>query len=168
MSENTKRISRLSLLTALSVGLLYLAAVLPTAHLTILAVCGFLCAVAVMMYSTLWAAAVYVVTAALALLILPDKLCAIYYAAFFGYYPILKSYLEKIRNIKISWLAKFAVYCLIYLVWFFAAKGLFFGEAITFPWYILFPLGAVAFVIYDICMSILIRYYIEKISGYIK
>lgn len=168
MNENTKRLTRLSLLTALGVGLLALASVLPTARLTILAVCGFLCAVAVMMYSTGWAAAVFAVTAALSLILLPAKSCAIYYTAFFGYYPILKSFLERIRDRRLGWLAKIALFSAVFLVWWFAAEGIFLGEAISFPWYILYPMAVAAFVVYDVCMSVLIRYYIEKISGYIK
>lgn len=168
MTENTKRLSRLSLLTALGVGILYIGSVIPTAQLTILAVAGFLSAVAVMMYSPLWAAAVYATTAVLALLLLPEKNFSIYYAAFFGYYPILKSFLEKIRNPKFSWLAKLGAYTAVFLLWWFLGAGLFLGEAVTLRWYLLWPLGAVAFVIYDICMSFLITFYIQKISGYIK
>lgn len=168
MSETTKRISRLSLLAALGVGILYIGSLLPTAQLTVLAVSGFLGAVAVMMYSPLWAFAVYAVTAALALLILPEKGCAVYYAAFFGYYPILKSFLEKIRDRRLSWLSKLGVYTAVFLLWCFVGAGLFLGDAVTLRWYLLWPLGALAFVVYDICMSFLITFYIQKISGYIK
>ena len=168
MSESTKRLSRLSLLTALGVGFLYIGSVLPTAQVTILAVAGFLSAVAVMMYSPLWAAAVYAVTAALALLVLPEKSCAVYYAAFFGYYPILKSFLEKIRSRHLSWLAKIGVYTAAFLLWWFLGAGLFLGEAAALRWYLLWPLGAIAFIVYDICLSFLISFYIQKISGYIQ
>lgn len=168
MNENTKRLSRLALLSALGVGFLYLGSLLPTLQLVVLAVAGFLSAVAVMMYSPLWAGAVYAVTAVLALLILPEKSYALYYAAFFGYYPILKSFFEKIRDRKLSWLSKLGAYTAAFLLWFFLGAGLFLGEAVILRWYILWPLGAVAFIIYDICLSFLITFYIEKISGYIK
>lgn len=168
MTENTKRLSRLALLAALGVGLLAVGSVLPTAQLTLLAVAGFLSAVAVMMYSPLWATSVYVVVAALSLLLLPEKSCAVYYTAFFGYYPILKSFFEKIRDRRLSWLAKLGAFTAVFLVWCFLGAGLFLGNAVTLRWYALWPLGAAAFAVYDICLSFLITFYIQKISGYIK
>lgn len=168
MTENTKRLSRLSLLIALGVAFLYLGSLLPSAKIAVIAIAGFLSAVALMMYSPLWASAVYVLTAALSLLLLPDKGCAVYYSAFFGFYPILKSFYEKLRKPRLSWVWKLSTYALAFVAWWLLAKGIFLGDALTLHWYLLAPLGAVAFVVYDICLSFLINFYIERISGYIK
>ncbi len=169
MNESTKRLSRLALLSALGIAFLYIGSLLPTAKVSVVAIAGFLSAVALMMYSPLWSVAVYAVTAALSLLIIPNKDCAVYYTAFFGFYPILKSYFERLRNNTLSWLLKLLVYAIAFVAWWLLAKGLFLGEALTsLRWYLLAPLGAIAFVIYDICLSFLINFYIERISGYIK
>lgn len=168
MNESTKRLARLSLLTALGVGFLYLGSILPSAQLAVIALAGFVSAVALMMYSAPWAAAVYAVTAALALLILPEKGCAILFTAFFGYYPILKSYFERFTDRRIGWLTKLALYTAAFFVLWLVGTELFLGSAELLPWYILWPLGGVAFVVYDVCLTFLITFYIEKISGYIK
>lgn len=168
MKESTKRLARLSLLTALGVGFLCLASVLPSAQLAVIALAGFTSAVALMMYSAPWAAAVYAVTAVLSLLIVPEKGCAILFDAFFGYYPILKSYFERLHDRRLGWITKLALYTAAFFLLWFIGTELFLGSAELLPWYILWPLGGIAFVIYDICLSFLIRIYIEKISGYIK
>lgn len=168
MSEASKRISRLALLVALGIAFLYLGSILPSAKLAVTAIAGFLTAVTLMMYRPLWAAAVYAVTAALALLLIPDKGCAVYYTAFFGFYPILKSFFEKLHKPRLGWILKLCVYALAFAAWWLLAKGLFLGDALTLGWYLLAPLGAVAFVVYDLCLSFLINFYIERISGYIK
>lgn len=168
MKEGTKRIARLSLLSALAIGFLYLGSILPSAKIAVIALAGFLCAVAVMMYSMGWAALVFCVTALVSLLILPDKNIALLYACFFGFYPILKSLFEKHPDRKIGWLLKLTTYTAGFLLWWFAAVGLLTAGDVSLPWYLLWPAGALAFVIYDICLSLLITIYIERISGYIK
>ncbi len=168
MGEKTKKLSRLALLTALGVAFLYIGSLLPTAKVSVIAVAGFLTAVALMLYSPWWAAAVYGATAALSLLLLPNKDCALYYSAFFGFYPILKSFIEKLRKPRLAWVLKLAVYAIAFVVWWLLAKGLFLGDALTLRWYLLPPLGAAVFVVYDLCMSFLINFYIERISGYIS
>ena len=168
MGEGTKKLARLALLTALGIALLYLASLLPAGKASLVAVAGFLSAAALMLYSPLWAFAVYGMTALLALLLLPNKDCAFYYLAFFGLYPILKSYMERLHRPLLSWCLKMLVYAAAFVAWWLLAKGLFLGDALTFRWYLLAPLGAAAFAVYDICLSFLITIYIERISGYIK
>lgn len=169
MNQNTKRLARLALLAALGVAFLFLGAVLPSTRLAICALAGFFAAAALMMYGFGWAFGVYAVTAALAVLILPSKICAILYAAFFGYYPLVKALLEKhIRDQKHGWAAKLAVYTLVFFAAWFLSRGLVWPDGVLSHWYVLWPLGAVAFAAYDVCFSFLVKLYIERISGYFQ
>lgn len=168
MKEGTKRTARLSLLCALAIGFLYLGSIIPGAQIAVIALAGFLSAVAVMMYSAGWAALVFFASALISLIILPDKDCALLYTCFFGFYPIVKSLFERNPNRKIGWLLKLLTYTAGFLLWWFVAVRLLTAGNVSLPWYLLWPAGALAFVVYDVCLSFLITIYIERISGYIK
>ncbi len=169
MTKGTKRLARLAVLAALGVAFLFLGSTLPSARLAVSALAGFFAAAALMMYGFGWAAGVYAVTAALALLILPAKLCAILYAGFFGLYPLVKSFLEShLRAQPLCWAAKLGVYTLAFFVWWLVTAGVGMPEGLLSRWYVLWPLGAAAFAVYDVCFSFLIKLYIQRISGYFQ
>lgn len=56
------------------------------------------------------AVSVYISTSVLSFILVSDKECVLMYALFFGYYPIIKPYLEKIKPSVLSFLLKFAVF----------------------------------------------------------
>jgi hypothetical protein len=168
MNGKTKRIARLALLTALGVVLLYFAALLPSARLATTAIAGFLTAAALMMYGYGWGIGVYAMTSMLAFLILPAKGCAIYYAAFFGYYPIAKSLFERCKNRSLSWTFKGLLYTAAFIAWWFLVASVLTVTKISVGWYLAWPVGAAFFIVYDICLSKMIYFYIKRISGYIK
>ena len=169
MSKNTKRLTRLAALAAIGVAFLFLGSVLPSARLAVTALTGFFAAAALLMYGFGWALGVYAITAALSLLLLPAKLCAILYTAFFGLYPLLKAFLEsRIKPQLPCWAAKLGVYTLAFAVWWLITAGIGLPEGLLSHWYVLWPLGAAAFAVYDICFSFLIKLYIQRISGYFQ
>lgn len=167
MNGNAKRIARLSLLTAMGAVLLILANVIPAGRLVLLAAASFPVCAALMMHGRLWSLGVFVVTAALAAIIMPGT-ASIAYAAFFGYYPILKSILENIHGNKRVWILKYVLYTLVFILYVILVKTTLVtvGEELRFPWVILYIVGAAAFFVYDRCYSVLIRFYIEKIARY--
>ncbi len=169
MSKRTKRLTRLAALAAIGVAFLFLGSVLPSARLAVTALAGFFAAAALLMYGFGWALGVYAITAALSLLLLPAKLCAILYAGFFGLYPLLKALLEsRIKAQPPCWAAKLVVYTLAFAVWWLITAGIGLPEGLLSRWYVLWPLGAAAFAVYDICFSFLIKLYIQRISGYFQ
>ncbi|MCD8116228.1 MAG: hypothetical protein LUE21_03800 [Oscillospiraceae bacterium] len=162
MKASTKRLARLALITALGVVFLVLASVLPTGRLALLAVASFAVCVARMLYGFGWGIGVFAVTAGLGFLLYPGA-AVISYAAFFGYYPLVKSLLERFHSRVAEWALKLGLYTIVFaLYWTLLSVG---G---TFPWYALYLLGAVAFAVYDWCLSMMVRIYIEKIARYVK
>lgn len=164
MRSSAKRISRLALLAAVSVVFLVLANVLPAGRLVLLAVASFPVCMALMMYGRLWALGVFLVSAALGALIMPGTPSVIY-AAFFGYYPILKSVLERLHRIGCVWLLKYALYTAVFILYAALATSVLAVE-VSMPWLLLYIAGGAAFFVYDYCYSILIRFYIERIARY--
>ena len=167
MKDTTKRLARLAILIALGVVFLLLGSVLPAGRLALVAVSSLPVCVALMMYGLKWSLAVFAVTAALGALLYPGA-AAIMFTAFFGYYPIAKSLFEHIRKTAVCWICKYALYTFAFVVYWLLAKALFTFTGGELSWYVLYPLGAVVFFLYDMAYSSLIRFYIVKIARYFE
>ena len=78
-----------------------------------------------------------------------------------GYYPILKSHLERLPGKHLTWLIKLAVFLLSgTLLWVLYRMALLPG--VTFPewgYAVLLIVACAAFVVYDLLLSSLIEYY---------
>lgn len=161
MGKGTGKIAAIAVLSALSAVLLYFASILPTGRLALIAIAGLLPAVAVVNYGLSGGVYCFVVSGALALLVLPVKAPAIVYAVFFGNYPIIKSLIERIRKLPLEWLLKLvwmnAVLTLLYFVltevFLELAPG---GSAYTL---IVYTVCNIAFIIYDIGFTGLLHSY---------
>ena len=165
-----KNLSRAALFAGLSTVLVYFSSVTPTGKLAVLAVSGFVCAVVLIHCGYSWSLGVFAVSAALSLLIVPIKACGVLYAVFFGWYPVVKSLFEKIHSAFMPLICKIAVFNVVATILLFAFRELVFSE-IPFPELgivVLYVIGNVAFVLYDICLTIVIGQYIRQISKHIK
>ena len=97
-SSFDKRIVVAGVLVALSVIILYLGCAIEVLDLTMSAIVSLLVVVIVieMGYNYAWLS--YVSTSILSLVLLPQKTPAIFYMCFMGFYPIIKSYIERIGS----------------------------------------------------------------------
>ena len=76
--------------SALSVTLMLMTAVIPFMTYALPLLAGALLILMVIEINKRWAFIVYVAVSLLAVLVVPDKEAAVFYIAFFGYYPIIK------------------------------------------------------------------------------
>ena len=83
------------ILAALSLVLMFLFAIFPSATIAAPAVASILLIFAVLEMGKGWAFGIYVAVSLLAMLVVPTKEAAVLYVVFFGYYPILKALIEK-------------------------------------------------------------------------
>lgn len=157
------------LLTALGVVLMFLTGLIPIGTYALPAIAGVLLIVAVIEIGAKWAWMIYVAVAVLSLLFAADKEAALLFVLFFGYYPVLKSFLERISNKVLSWISKFAVFNVAVVACFFLAVNFlqlpedsFTVFGIYLPWVFLI-LGNAVFLIYDIALSGLVATYVEKL-----
>ena len=164
-----KRIVVSGVLVALSVIILYLGCAIEVLDITMSAMVSLLVVVIVieMGYSYAWLT--YIATAILSVILLPQKSPAIFYACFMGFYPILKSYIERIGSGLVRWIIKLIVGN--------AAIGLMFAILLIFlpdefeggvMLLITYALAVAAFVMYDIALSKLITLYFKMIRDRIK
>ena len=157
------------LLTALGVVPMFLTGLIPIGTYALPAIAGVLLIVAVIEIGAKWAWMIYAAVAVLSLLFAADKEAALLFVLFFGYYPVLKSFLERISNKVLSWISKFAVFNVAVVACFFLAVNFlqlpedsFTVFGIYLPWVFLI-LGNAVFLIYDIALSGLVATYVEKL-----
>lgn len=164
----TKSASRTALggvLAALSLLLLYLATLMPSGRIGMVAVAGLVPAAGVVSGGLAAGFLCYGAAGLLALLLLPDKGCALLYAIFFGLYPMVKSAIERVRKLPLELLLKLAFFNAVLSVLLFGFSSLLFPFLPAFlqsplPIYLV---GNVVFLLYDFGFSKLITYYAARI-----
>jgi len=170
MRKRVKNLAYAAMAAALGTSLLFLAGVLPTAKLALAGLAGLLGIVIRMRCGLPWGMASFAATALLSLLLVPQKAVSILYALFLGYYPVIKSSLERFSSKVLRWTLK--------LLLFNAALALLaaLGRAV-------FTLGLPAdsrllpalllganavFVVYDLALTQLILFYLRRLGGKIQ
>lgn len=168
--RQTQKMALASMVAALSLVLMLMTGILPFMTYALPGIAGMLLTVVVLETSKRWAFACYVAITFLSFLIAPDKEAAVVYAFFLGYYPILKSAIEKIGNLFLEWLIKLplfnvsmvAAYALVLRVMTTGEDFYFWGK---YTLYILLAMGNVAFVLYDRALTKLITLYLRKLRS---
>ena len=135
------------------------------------AIAGVIGVIIVIEIGVKWAFAAYFVSAALTF-ILGINEAGMLFALFFGYYPIIKPLIEKIRVRVIEYIVKFALfnaamiasYAILIAVFSLAALGF---DKMLFAW-ITLAIGNIFFILYDICISRIAALYCLKYRKYIK
>ncbi len=168
-SSFDQRVVICGVLVALSVIILYLGCAIEVLDLTLSAVVSLLVVVIVIEMGHRYAWLAYVATSILALIILPQKTPAIFYACFMGFYPIIKSYVERLKSSLIQWVIKIAtgsaaLALMLLLISVFVPDEFETGFVVIST----YALGMLAFVMYDIALSKLITVYFVKIRDRIK
>lgn len=161
MKGKTKALSLGAMLCAAETVLLLLSGVLPSGRLALTALAGAVNAAVMLEAGPVWAWSVWIITALLGLLLCPLKGPVLLYLLFFGCYPILKSYLERLPGGGLPWLCKYAVFLVsgTVLLLLYRAALL---SGICFPqwgYVLLIAAGFVLFAVYDVLLSGLIEYY---------
>lgn len=160
------------MLSALGVVLMFAGSLIEVLDISMAVIASLLCVVAVIEYGGIAPWMVYGVTSILsAILLQPNKYPAFLYAAFFGFYPILKEKLEKLPRV-ICWTLKELIFNVCLAAMLLGSYFFFMGNdtSLTHP---LMIAGVVAlceavFVLYDVALTRLISFYIIKIRTRIK
>lgn len=116
----------------------------------------------------------YTATSLLSFILVPDRECMLMYVLFFGYYPILYPYIEKIKKFKIlKWILKLLLFNFMVMlvqlamIYLFGIPFLEEGEGI-FIIVIFAVLMNILFVIYDFVIKNTFLLYEKKLEKRIK
>ena len=154
--SDTKRLALCGVLAALAVALMFFGGVVPFASLA----CPVLASlVLIPVYAETgkkWSAVWFLAVAGLAALIAPEKESAVLFA-FFGYYPMLRKFLNRLRLNALRWIAKLAycnaavlsAYSLMLFVFRMEALRAEFAQYETYLLAVLLFMANVTFAIYD-------------------
>ncbi len=159
---------------ALSLLFMILAGVTSTLVYAIPMITGALLMMLVVEFGHGFAGLIYVAVSIISLLLLGNKEAAIMYLAFFGYYPILKSILEKHIKGFVCWIVKYLIFNVAMVVSYFVITKIFmisFDDIESFGKFAL-PLlllaGNVLFVMYDVVLTRLVSIYLYRWRKSIK
>ena len=155
-----------ALLSALGVILLALGSLLETIDLSVAALASFFVIYAVIELKGAYPWMMWIVTALLAWLLLPQKSPALFYTLI-GFYPILKEKAERFRPV-LSWVFKLVFFHLSALLAYLGFRFLLTPATIeTRVWVLAFVylLALICFILYDIVLSRLITFYLKKLRS---
>lgn len=166
--KTSVKVSLGGVVAALSLVLMFLTSVIPFGTYAFPTFAGILLVLLVINLGYGYAAAVYFVTAVLSFLLVTDKEAALYYAAFLGFYPIVKSLIERIRSRVIRYIVKFILFNICMIAAFYIGitllsipKESFTLFDVYLPWVFLIA-GNVFFIVYDLCVTRLVTLYLLK------
>jgi len=169
MGKKTRRLTLSAVFSALTVAILYIASVWPTGQLGLVAVSSLLAAAAVIETGPASGLYVFIVSSAIGMLILPNRAAPLLYIMFFGYYPVVKSLIERAGKVFFQWLLKILVFNASLTVIWFLLRGLIFGSFGDTPGAaLIYIAGNIIFVIFDYGYTKLIWFYIERVSKYMR
>ncbi|MGE4485061.1 MAG: hypothetical protein AB7C97_08130 [Oscillospiraceae bacterium] len=165
----SKKLTMLAMSTALSILLMYLSSVLPTGQLGFIAAASLLGFFAVIETRVSGALMLYAASSILALLLVPRRTPVFLYIIFFGYYPIIKFFAERIRTRILSWCVKLFVFNAAFTVVFLLFKEVIFDiSMLQNSTVIAFAAGNIVFVLFDIGVSKLIWLYKTRLNRYFR
>ena len=166
--KTSVKVSLGGVVAALSLVLMLLCSVIPFGTYAFPTFAGILLVAVVIELGYRWALTVYFVTAVLSFLLVTDKEAALYYTAFLGFYPIIKSLIERIRLKAVQYLVKYALFNVCIIAAFLIGMTLlsipkesFSLFGVYLPWLFL-AFGNVFFIVYDLCVTRLVTLYLLK------
>ena len=167
----TKKLTLSALLSALGVVMISVGAIFELFDLSILAFVSLFVAFAYIELGSPYTFLVWIVTSLLSFILFPGAVMWIEYFAVFGIYPILKGYIERLGRLfwwplKILY-ASLSVILLIFAVEFITGTPFFTFDATLLKVGICVLL-IFAFALYDVFLTVLIRYYMRALRPRIK
>lgn len=169
--KKSKKIVFCAMLAALSVFFVALGKFIPVGTYVFPAVAGTLGTIIVIEIGVKWALAAYFVATTLAFIFGLNE-AVLLYAMFFGYYPIIKSVIERLKSRIFEYAVKFLIFnvamvgAYAVLIPVFGLEALGF-ETMTFVW-ITLAIGNVVFILYDIGLTRLITLYFSRYHKHIS
>ncbi len=172
IQKPTFRIALCAIIASLGVVLMMISSVVPIGTYAFPCFAGIFLIAVVIEYGAKWSFAVYAVIAILSVFLAGDKEAVLYFIAFLGYYPIVKSLTEgKINSKPIQFIIKIAIFNVAAIGSFFIGMFLLsipnedytiFG--IYIPWLFLI-FGNIFFIIYDYAISVFVVAYVRKLRN---
>ncbi len=162
--KNGKKVAMAGIFSALCLIFLFLGSIFQTLDLSAAAMASIVVLISFIELGSGWAWGVYAVASLLSLLILPYKTAAAAFALFAGFYPIIKKFLNKIKPLWLSILARVICFNLLLSALIFVSTRVLGIEDETLGFGILiYAMLNITFILYDFALERISVYYIQRI-----
>ncbi|MGN1139205.1 MAG: hypothetical protein ACI4RM_07130 [Ruminococcus sp.] len=169
--KNTFKVALCGVISAFALVLMLLTGIIWGGTYAFPCFAGMLLTVVVIEFSPKWAYCVYGAVSLLSLILAGDKEAVVYFILFFGFYPILKSTVERSNSKVFQYIFKYLIFNISMICAFLVGKFILMipDEEFTFfgvylPWVFL-AVGNIFFLFYDRCVTVFISLYIYKIRN---
>ncbi len=169
--NKTKKLTLSSLMVAMGVAFMAMGSFIEVMDLS---VCAAVSLIVVFIYLEVgigYAWGVYLCTSLLAFILVPTKLMCFEYLLMFGIYPLLKAFIEKLPKISWIFIKLLFVNATIWIIFLFVEviMGVPFLEGDTLLYKAaLYVFMNITFIVYDIFITVMVRFYYDKIRPRIK
>lgn len=169
--KDSFRVAFCGIISAFALVLMLFTSIIPIGTYAFPCFAGVLLAAIVIEFNEKWALGAYAAVSVLSLFLAGDKEAAVYFIAFLGFYPIVKSFIERLRSKVFQYIIKYALFNICIISAFTVCKFVLaipdeeftlFGFYV--PWAFLL-IGEFVFFMYDKCVTILIFRYINQIRN---
>lgn len=171
MKKKSFRVAFCGLITALTLVLMLMTTLIPVGTYALPCIAGILLTAVVIEFGWKWAVAAYAAVSILSLFLAGDKEAVAYFIAFFGFYPIAKSGIERIKSVALQYVIKYALFTICVIAAFLVTTLVLMIPTEEFklfgiyvPWVFLI-IGEIMFFFYDKCVTILITRYIISVRS---
>lgn len=169
--KDSFRVAFCGLVSALALVLMLCTGLIPVGTYAFPVFSGMLLVAVVVEFGEKWAIAAFVAVAILSLFLAGDKEAVAYFIAFFGFYPIAKSGIERLRSRAVQYILKYALFTVCIVAAFEVCKFVlaipdeeFTVFGVYIPWAFLLVAEAI-FLVYDKCVTIMVTRYIVSIRN---
>ncbi len=147
-------------IVALSTISIYISTILPTGKLFFYALSTMFPAIILKDHQVSLSMVTYIASSIIAIIIIPNKISLIPYLIFFGYYGLIKYFIEKLNNIFFELSLKIIVFnigiYIIFIIIRFIMPDLISG--FKYPLNLIFLIAQILFIVYDYSYSMMISY----------
>ncbi len=154
--------------TALCLIMLFLSSFVPNLKIAFLFASSITVGICILKYKLGVSLICFIAASLLSLFILPNKFVSLAFFVLFGNYPIVKLYIEKLKNIVFEYILKFIAANIYMFLIYVVLKAL--GEQAFFDFspYILYTAGIVLLLFYDLAFGFVINAFYKSYYKYLK
>lgn len=168
--SNAAKVAYPAVLGALSLIFVYVASVVPSGNWGFVAIAGLFPAAAVISVSMKAGFLCWAGASVLAFLLIPGKFCALLYCVLFGLYPMVKSFVERLRRRIPEYILKLVFFNTAFTLIFLVMREAVLDSlptALSVVW-ALYIVANVVFLLYDFGFGKLIGFYIARIGRAVR
>lgn len=172
MRDISYRVALGGIVSALCLVTMFLAGVIPALYLLLPGIAGILLMIIAVEVNIPWAFLTYLAVSLLSLIITFDKEAALIFIMFFGHYPIVRFYIQKIPLRLIRLAVKLILFNICIIGYFYVTVYIFgldemldeFDDFGRYGAYIMLAMANVLFVLYDLNLDNIYRIYIKRLA----